>query len=89
MIDLLVQLSLALDDLVLRRLVGRVAELVPRGVVSSNERGERLHPLLDALAHRPVGIELRFLREQADGVARLEMHVALKLPVEAGEDPQE
>jgi len=77
------------EDLVFRRLVGRLAELIPGCVVHGDEICQRLHTLFDALSHRLVGVELRFLREHADGVARLEMNVPVELPVEAGEDSQE
>ena len=68
---------------------GASLELIPGRVVGGDEIGQRLHPLLDALAHRLAGIELRFLLEQAHRVARLEMDLAVELPVDAGENPQQ
>ena len=78
-----------LGDPVFRRLIGRSAEFIPGRIVGGHEVGQHLYSLFDALAHRLAGIELWLLREHTHGVTRLEMDLPVKLPVEAGEDPQE
>jgi len=88
-IDLLLQVALLLHDAVLGGLVGGLGDLVPGGVVGGDEVGEVLHALLDAGAHGLAGRELRLLLQQADGVAGLEMHLAVDLGVAAGEDAHE
>ena len=45
-----------------------------------------LDAFLDRGAHGRAGLEVRFLFEQADGIAGFKMHAAVDLPVAAGED---
>ena len=61
--------------------LGARVQLVPRGVVGPDEVGQVLDALLDAFAHGPAGLELRLLLQQADVVARLDVHAALDLGV--------
>ena len=88
-VDLFLEFTLLRENPVLRRVVGRLVQLVPGGVVGGHEVGEGPHPLLDALAHRLRVVEQRLLCQQADPVARLEMHVALELPIGPRQDPQQ
>ena len=88
-INLFLKLRLFFRDRVALGIVGRRADFIPRRVVGRREIGEMLHAFLDALAHGFSGGELRFLFEQADRVAGLEMHLAVELRIAPRENAHE
>ena len=88
-VELLLHLALALDQLV-HLVVGHgIGEALVDLVVLVQKVDRLLHALLHHLAHGLGRVELRLLLEEADGVARREDRLAHELLVHAGHDPEQ
>jgi len=88
-LDLLLELALPGHDRLLGAPVRGRVQLVPGRVIGRDEVRQVPDSLLNARPHGASRGELRLLLEEADVVARLDMHPAVDLRVAQGEDAHE
>jgi hypothetical protein len=88
-VDFFLQFTLLRHDRILRRIVGRLVQFVPRCIIGRRQIRQMLHPLLDRGADGRARRQLRLLLQQSHGVTRLEVHAAIDVDVAAREDFQQ
>ena len=89
MLDLVLHLGLAIEQLFHFVGVGHFAELFGELLVLGEQRPRRGDGFFDVAEDVLVRVELRLLRQQADREAFGELGLAVEVLVDAGHDPQQ